>query len=843
MNRIVLAVVAVFLSFSVFAQPACPTMQWTMGQPSAGYAFGVHIQQNAAVDYDEDGKLDVVGVADYPNHRALVWWKGNGDLTFGAPIQIAESFGFTNIVIADATGDGRDDVIVGDVSFQAIRILPATGSGRGPAIVSFITVSPSGIFAVNRDADPAVELYVASTSSEAVAVYDNISTTATELEQFSVPGFARGIVSADFDDDGYFDIALGFSHPAPVMRVYFGNADETYDAPISLPVDDPREFAVGDLDEDGRPDFIAGNVKIDNTWPEGTVSIYMNEGSRNFTHSTLFVDKLGQTGNIWSFLLQDVSGDGHLDLIASSGPHTSTALGRGDGTFRSPTILTQILTDPYNPLYATSLGTGDFDGDDELDLVIGANQYFYPFTSACSTQVDIYTVSPVITLGQDATLHARVSGFGSDTPAPRGTLTLKDGATVLDTESVDAEGRASFTVSGLTLGNHPLTAEFSGNAALSSATSIVITQTVTNATTETTITLPAEPKIYGETFPVQITIEGAGYDWVWVNLDGEEFQHYTSIPLVLSSLEAGSHTISAEYLGSINYPPSESGPVMFTIGKAASSIVGVGGSLSVRNGSVHVLTYNVNGGGPALPGGSLQLIEGTTTIASGTLVNGSVTLNATLTRGTHPVRVVYSGDSRYLASEQNVTLQVLANHPLVIEARGLPSGVHIAYVLPADTNMSTLQLLRRTVGGSFSPVAGWNAGTGMDPTPLTRSIVYEYQLNASLNNGTPMSSPIDSAMLFNDDLLSAGTAVKAKHFVDLRTAVNLLRAQAGLGLFSFTTSVGNLTPARASHVSELRTALTQARQQLGMITPTFTGAGQGTAILAAHIQELRELAR
>jgi hypothetical protein len=842
MNRIVAAVVAVFLSFSVFAQPACPTLQWSMGQASQGFEFGVFIQQNAAIDYDEDGKLDVVGVADFPQHRGLYWWKGNGNLTFAAPVLIADSFGFTNIVIADATGDGLDDVIVGDVSFQSIRILPATGSGRGPAIVSHINISPSGIFATNRDGDAAVELYVTSSSSQAVAVYDNIATTVTELAQLAVPGFAWGIVSADFDDDGHFDFAIGLNYPIQRMDVYFGNADETYDAPVSLPVDNPRELALGDLDEDGRPDFIAGNIKQDNTWPEGTISIYMNEGSRNFTHSTLFVDKPGQTGNIYSFLLQDVSGDGHLDLIASSGPHTTTAIGLGDGTFRSPTILTQIINTPYDPLHATSLGTGDFDGDDELDLVIGSHHYFYPFTSACSTQVDLLTISPVISAGNDATLHVEVSGFGSDTPAPRGTITLRDGATVLDTDPVDANGKVSFTLSGLALGDHPLTAEFSGNAALSAATSLVIVQTVTNETTETTITVPPGAKVYGETLAIQITIEDDGADWVWVNLDGQEFRHFSSTPLNVT-LEPGLHTISARYLGTMYEPASEAGPVQFTIDKAASNIIGVGGTLSVRSGSAHVLSYNVTGGGPLQPGGTLQLIEGSTTIASGTLASGSVTLNATLTRGAHNVQVGYSGDTRYKASKQLIALEVLPNLPLAIEARGLAGGIHIAYVLPANTNTSTLQLLRRTPGGSWSPVGSWNAGTGMDPTILGKGVVYEYQLNASLNNGTPMSSPVDSALLFTDDPLFPLFGVKSKHFQEVRTAVNLLRVQAGLGAFSFSTAVNESALIRASHISELRTALTQARQQLGMTTPAFFGAGAGTQIRATHMQELRELAR
>ena len=63
-----------------------------------------------------------------------------------------------------------------------------------------------------------------------------------------------------------------------------------------------------------------------------------------------------------------------------------------------------MATGPFETLAMTSLGAGDFDGDDALDLLVGSFGSLYPFTSACSTQVSLYSVSPMITASVISTM-------------------------------------------------------------------------------------------------------------------------------------------------------------------------------------------------------------------------------------------------------------------------------------------------------------------------------------------------------------------------------------------------------------------------------------------------------
>ena len=839
MERITAGIVAVFCAVALMAEPpACPSVQWTLGKPSPSLAGYTYIRDIAVVDYDEDGELDVVGVVS-DHYDKLVWWKGGGNSTFGAPNVIITNGWISNIAIADATGDGLDDVIAAlyDHISPDLYILPGTGSGRGPAIRTSFTVPTIIIHAMNRDADAAVELVVPDASGNGFVVYDDIATTMTESARVSTAPLPRGVVSADFDADGRLDVAVGFPN-GHTVAVCYGNADGTFDAPVDIGGFIPWNLVTGDLDGDGKQDIVAGNLNHDYVKGEGSVSIYMNQGGRAFTHTRFSVDKPGHAGVTQSVLLADVSGDGVPDLMTGSvnGSWTTTAVGRGDGTFRTPTYQYTLLA-PNDPLTPHGLAAADFNGDGVLELLIGGSRGIYPATPSCTTQLDLYTVWPMISIHQQATLHAHVSGFGPDTPMPHGTMTLRDGAAVLESLPADSDGKVTFSLSGLTVGTHLLTAEFSGNTAVSAATSVVVTQKVTTATTETTLTLPGFPAIYGQPFPIWIRVKQNYGAFVTVELDGVQSRHNTAT-LFDPSLEPGSHTISAYYTGDPFQPPSDPLPVTFDVAKATPAMSRTG-ALAVRNGTAHSFTFHVGGSGDKGPAGSVQLTEGTTVLGGGELVNGSVTIDFTLTRGAHDVRAIYSGDARYLDVTQNFTLEVLPDQPFAIDARSLTTGVHIAYVLPPDVNLDSLQLYRREAGERrWQLLPGWSPETGMDSNLRTQGVVFEYMLHALRNNGMHISTAPDSVLLFHDDPLPAGAVVKRIHFTELRTAVNLYRAQAGLPPFEFDGSFTKSSP--ASHLSGLRTALTQARQSLGMSVPAFTGVG---LVEAAHIQELRELAR
>jgi hypothetical protein len=158
----------------------------------------------------------------------------------------------------------------------------------------------------------------------------------------------------------------------------------------------------------------------------------------------------------------------------------------------------------------------------------------------------------------------------------------------------------------------------------------------------------------------------------------------------------------------------------------------------------------------------------------------------------------------------------------------------------ASAGASTYEIFRNNV--SFTTTAGTTAND--NTAAAGTSYVYKVRAIHASGYPSPFSSP-DAAttVLFADDpAIATATIIKEAHITTLRTAVNAMRAAAGMGAFPFTDPALTGLPVKAAHFQELRNALDPARSALGLAAlvytdPTLTSGV--TAVKAAHLQELR----
>jgi hypothetical protein len=91
-------------------------------------------------------------------------------------------------------------------------------------------------------------------------------------------------------------------------------------------------------------------------------------------------------------------------------------------------------------------------------------------------------------------------------------------------------------------------------------------------------------------------------------------------------------------------------------------------------------------------------------------------------------------------------------------------------------------------------------------------------------------------------ITAESTTIAAVHLNELRSAINAVRATAGLAAASFTDPTLAGMPIKRAHMQELRDALAAARSQLALPALTFTDpilTAGATQMKAAHVTELR----
>ncbi len=161
-------------------------------------------------------------------------------------------------------------------------------------------------------------------------------------------------------------------------------------------------------------------------------------------------------------------------------------------------------------------------------------------------------------VGQNVTFTATVSPS-----AATGTATFWDGSTNLGTGTLSG-GVATFATSSLTVGTHPITAIYNGDATYASSTSNTVNQVVNaQITTTTGLTSSLNPSFVGESVTFTATVSPTPDTGTVTFYDGGTPLGSPAVSggvatFTTSTLTAGNHNITATYNGSVAYAGSTS---------------------------------------------------------------------------------------------------------------------------------------------------------------------------------------------------------------------------------------------------------------------------------------------
>ena len=180
-------------------------------------------------------------------------------------------------------------------------------------------------------------------------------------------GRPSSLAVRDLNGDGNLDVVVanyGCSPCSPPIRgsvsVLVGNGDGTFQAVAKYDTGpNPQSVAVGDFNGDGKPDLAVAN--------DGSTNIAVLLGNGDATFQAAVSYGMGGAPPRATDILTtgDFNGDNKLDLAVANSGGVSVLFGNGDGTFQ-PAVSYATGANPE------SVAAGDFNADGKPDLAVAS---------------------------------------------------------------------------------------------------------------------------------------------------------------------------------------------------------------------------------------------------------------------------------------------------------------------------------------------------------------------------------------------------------------------------------------------------------------------------------------
>jgi hypothetical protein len=333
------------------------------------------------------------------------------------------------IAAGDLNGDGRLDLVVGNLDSATVSVFLGNGDGSFRPHVDFPTgLYPNSVVIGDFNGDDKLDIALANGSGTVSILLGNGDGSFQPRVDYPAGPASFSLAVGDFNGDGKLDLVVvnNNSNQSGTVSVLLGNGDGTFQPHVDYPVGTgPYSVAVGDFDRDGKLDLVVANYPFD-----FTVSVLLGNGDGTFKPQVTYAT--GRQPD--SVAVGDLNGDGKLDLAVSNFADgtVSVLLGNGDGTFQSH------LDYPVGKVPSTVI-ISDFNGDGKLDL---ATSNYAPGG---------YNVPPgyinILSGNGDGTFQAPAAFVAGPNPATVSVADFNnDGALDFVTGSVPGAGSTTFSL-------------------------------------------------------------------------------------------------------------------------------------------------------------------------------------------------------------------------------------------------------------------------------------------------------------------------------------------------------------------------------------------------------------
>jgi hypothetical protein len=238
-------------------------------------------------DIDGDGKPDVIVISNTSGVSTTISvflnMSTGGTITnasFSNKVDLITGAAATSLAIGDIDIDGKPDIILVNRMWSTISLMRNTSSAGNVTFESKVDIaagsSPASASVGDFNADGKPDLAVTNGSGNTVSIFLNTAASGSFTTSSLAPktDFATGagpspIVITDMDGDGKPDILTGNtgSSTLSILRniTTNGNTSASFDTKVDVNMSTNSyflNFALGDIDGDGKPDMVVANDAV-----------------------------------------------------------------------------------------------------------------------------------------------------------------------------------------------------------------------------------------------------------------------------------------------------------------------------------------------------------------------------------------------------------------------------------------------------------------------------------------------------------------------------------------------------------------------------------------------------